>query len=99
MKLKLNVKPENQFMQAAQIQVPDDHKFTLQVHQVQQRPPNEVPPIHDAIQIRAAEYWLKLGEADEALRELEKLPQTWNSPTAIKVRVCALDVLGERRGL
>ena len=52
------------FMQPVPIQVPD-HQFTLQAHQVQQRPPN------DAIQINAAEYWLKLGEADQALRELE----------------------------
>jgi hypothetical protein len=56
-------------------------------------------PLNDAIQIQAAEYWLTLGEADEALRELEKLSETWNSPTAIKVRVAALDVLGERSGL
>ncbi len=56
-------------------------------------------PINDAIRIKAAEYWLSLGEADEALRELEKLPQTWNHPSAVKVRVCALDVLGERGGL
>ncbi len=63
----------------------------------------QAPPpsllINDAIQIKAAEYWLSLGEADEALRELEKLPETWNHPAAIKVRVTALDVLGERSGL
>ena len=53
------------FMQPVPIQVPD-HQFTLQAHQVQQRPPN------DALQLKAAEYWLKLGEADQALRELEK---------------------------
>ncbi len=56
-------------------------------------------PINDAIRIRAAEYWLSLGEADEALRELERLPQTWNHPLAIKVRVAALDILGEGSGL
>jgi hypothetical protein len=53
------------FMQPVPIQVPDI-QFALPVHQVQQRPPN------DALQIKAAEYWLKLGEADQALRELEK---------------------------
>ena len=56
-------------------------------------------PINDATKIKAAEYWLKLGEADEALRELEKLPKTWNHPSAVKVRVAALDVLGARSGL
>jgi hypothetical protein len=63
-----------------------------------QSPPKQLP-INHAIQIRAAEYWLSLGEADEALRELEKLPQTWNHPAAIKVRVAALEVLAERSGL
>lgn len=60
---------------------------------LKQTPPPSLP-INDAIQIKAAEYWLKLGEADEALRELEELHQTWNSPAAIKVRIVALDVLG-----
>ena len=49
------------------IQVPDDQS-TLQVHQAPQRPNL---PISDALQIKAAEYWLKLGEADQALKELE----------------------------
>jgi hypothetical protein len=34
----------------------------------------------DAIRIRAAEYWLRLGEADQSLRELEGLQQNWNHP-------------------
>ena len=54
-------------------------------------------PINDALQIKAAEYWLKLGEADEALRELEDLPRkTWESPYAIEIRVAALGMLSQR---
>jgi hypothetical protein len=63
-----------------------------------QAPPPSLP-IHDALQIQAAEYWLKLGEADEALRELEELQQTWNHASAVKVRVAAIGILGERSGL
>jgi hypothetical protein len=49
-----------------------------------------------AIRVKSAEYWLRLGEADEALRELEALPKhAWNHPAAVKVRVAALEVLGE----
>ena len=86
--MKLNT--ANQFMQTIPIQVPDDHQFTIPIQQTR---PQETLPINDAIQIRAAEYWLSLGEADEALRELEKLPSTWNHPLAVKVRVAALGVL------
>ena len=51
-----------------------------------------------AIQVKSAEYWLRLGEADEAVRELESLPQTaWNHPSAVKARVAALEVLAQRR--
>jgi hypothetical protein len=40
-----------------------------------------------------------LGEADEALRELEVLPgHAWNHPWAKTVRVAALRVLDERTG-
>ena len=84
------------FMQPVPIQVPD-HQFTHQVHQVQQRPPNEVLPINDALQLKAAEYWLKLGEADQALRELEALPSTsWQSGWAVKTRIAAMRVLTKR---
>jgi hypothetical protein len=90
------MKPVYEFMQAVQIQAPDN-QFTLSIHQAKQR--SNLLPINDAIQIRAAEYWLELGEADEALRELEKLPHTWNHPSAVEFRVAAPDVLGERSGL
>jgi hypothetical protein len=35
----------------------------------------ETMPINDSLQIKAAEFWLKLGEADQALKELEGLPK------------------------
>jgi hypothetical protein len=90
------MKTANQFMQAVPIQVPDN-QFTLKVHQVQQRPPNEVLPINDAIQIKAAEYWLKLGEADQALRELEALPsRSWECGWTLRIRIAALGALRGR---
>jgi len=53
-------------------------------------------PISDALRIKGAEYWLKLGEADEALRELERLPGlTWKHPAALKARIAALGMLRE----
>jgi hypothetical protein len=56
--------------------------------------------ISHAVQVKSAEYWLKLGEADLAMRELEALPQsTWNHPAAIKVRVAAMGVLRTRTEL
>ena len=70
-----------------------DYRFTL--HQVPQRPPNQ--PINDAIRIKAAEYWLKLGEADLALKELEKLPtRIWRCRWALKTRIAAIGVLREK---
>ena len=53
--------------------------------------------IQDSLQIKAAEYWLKLGEADEALRELEALPsRSWKRGWAFKTRIAALGVLRRR---
>jgi hypothetical protein len=50
-----------------------------------------------SVKIKSAELWLKLGEADEAVRELEALPsRSWNHLWAVRVRVAALQVLGER---
>ena len=50
-----------------------------------------------AVRVKSAEYWLMLGEADQALRELETLPKcAWNHASAVKARVAALGVLGER---
>ena len=83
-------------MQTVPIQVPDI-QFTVQLHQVQQRPPNDALPINDTLHIKAAEYWLKLGEADLALRELEALPsKSWKSGWAVKTRIAAMRVLTKR---
>jgi hypothetical protein len=89
------MKTANQFMQAVPIQVPED-QFTLQVHQIQPRPPNEVLPINDALPIQA-EYWLELGKADQALKELEALPsRSWKCGWALKTWIAAMGVLRER---
>ena len=49
------------------------------------------------LRVKSAEFWLKLGEADQALRELEALPEsTWNHPSAVKTCVAALGALRER---
>ena len=56
----------------------------------------EILPINDAVQIKAAEYWLKLGKADQALKQLEALPHdAWNHPWAAKARVAAVGALRE----
>ena len=90
------MKTANQLMQAVQIQVPDD-RFAAQVHKVPQPPANEVLPLNDAIQVKAAEYWLKLGEADQALKELEALPsRSGKCGWALKTRIAAMEVLRER---
>jgi hypothetical protein len=57
----------------------------------------ETLTIQDSIQIKAAEYWLKLGEADQALRELEALPsRSWNCGWALETRIAAMGVLRGR---
>jgi hypothetical protein len=54
-------------------------------------------PIQDSFQIKAAEYWLKLGEADQALKELEALPsRSWTSGWALRSRIAAIGALRER---
>jgi hypothetical protein len=54
-------------------------------------------PIQDSLPIKAAEYWLKLGEADQALRELEALPsRIWTCGWALKTRIAAMGVLRGR---
>jgi hypothetical protein len=56
-------------------------------------------PLSHALRIRSAEYWLRLGEADQALRELEALPKSaLNHPSAVETRVAAVGVLQERTG-
>ena len=86
------MKLKNQFMQAGKLKVPDNQSAP-QHHQSRQPP----LPIHDALQIKAAEYWLRLGEADQALRELENLPSNiWKCGWAVRTRIAAIGVLRER---
>jgi hypothetical protein len=52
-----------------------------------------------AMRVASANYWLKLGEADEALRELEALPgRAWDDLAAVDVRVDAVRILDGRAG-
>jgi hypothetical protein len=53
--------------------------------------------IPHAVRIQSAKCWLELGQADEALRELEALPmKAWNHPLAVEARVAAIGALNER---
>jgi hypothetical protein len=88
------MKIENQLLQAVPIQAAEDQQFIPPNHHAN-LPPS---PVNDALQSKAAEYWLKLGEADQALRELEHLPQnTWRNRAAVKIRIAAIGMLRERR--
>jgi len=50
--------------------------------------------LSQALRIQSAHYWLKLGDADRALKELEALPcRVWNHRLAVKVRKAALQAL------
>ena len=63
------------------------------------RPSGQLSLPH-ALRVASANYWLKLGEADEALRELEALPRpAWNHPSAVAVKVDAVRILGESAGM
>jgi hypothetical protein len=91
----MKLKTENQFLPAVQVQV-TVKQFTPQVHQSTPLP-SELLPLKDAIQIKAAEYWLELGEADLALKELEALPsRIWKCGWALKTRIAAMGALRER---
>lgn len=80
-------------MQPVEILAPED-RF---VPGVAQSVNGKLLPMQDSLQIKAAEYWLKLGEADQALRELEVLPPgSWKCGWALKTRTAALGVLRGR---
>jgi hypothetical protein len=71
-------------------------KTANQFMQAQIQAPDELRT-NDALPIKAAEYWLKLGEADQALKELEALPsRIWRCRWALKTRIAAIGVLRER---
>jgi hypothetical protein len=53
-----------------------------------------------ALRIQSARYWLRLGETDQALRELEALPRrAWLHPLAAEARVAALRAAGQTDAL
>ena len=67
-------------MQSVQILAPND-QF---VPGVAQSMKPKTLTIQYSLQIKAAEYWLELGEPDQALRELEALPaRTWTCGWAL----------------
>jgi hypothetical protein len=50
-----------------------------------------------ALRIKSAQYWLELGEVDEALLELGALSATAiNHPLAVKARVAVLQAVRRR---
>jgi hypothetical protein len=84
---------KQRFMKPVEILAPND-QF---VPGVAQSVKVKTLPIQDSLQIKAAEYWLKLGEADQALRELEALPsRSWNCGWALNTRIAAMRVLRGR---
>jgi hypothetical protein len=81
------------FMQPVEILAPEDQFIPGVAQSVNVKPTT----IQDSLQIKAAEYWLKLGEADQALRELENLPsKVWTSGWALKTRIAAMGALRGR---
>jgi hypothetical protein len=87
------MKTANQFMRPVNILEPSDQFIPCVAESVKPK----TLTIQDSLQIKAAEYWLKLGEADQALRELEALPSgTWKCGWALKTRIAAM--VGMLRG-
>jgi len=87
--------PSDQFIQNQRQSIslpikPNPHSPTSLNHRL---------PFSHLLRVKNAEFWLILGETDEAVWELEALPQSaWNHPSAIKVRVAAVEVFGGRTG-
>jgi hypothetical protein len=80
-------------MQSVNILAPEDQFIRGVAPSVNAKP----LPMQDSLQIKAAEYWLKLGEADQALRELENLPSNiWKCGWAVRTRIAAMGVLRQR---
>jgi hypothetical protein len=77
-------------MPAAQIRAPGEQSISIRLpigpkaqYSGHDKPvPHQSPSVNaelllsHAIRVKSAEYWLMLGEADQALRELEALPQS-----------------------
>jgi hypothetical protein len=87
------------FMQPVEIQASEDQFIPGVAPSVNAKPlpMQEAPPSKNSLPIKAAEYWLKLGEADQALRELEALPSgIWKCGWALRTRIAAMGALRER---
>jgi hypothetical protein len=81
------------FLQAVEVLVPNDQFIPGVAQSVKAR----TLAIQDSLQIKAAEYWLKLGEADQALKELENLPsKVWTTGWALRPRIAAIGTLRDR---
>ena len=86
-------------MQLVEILAPNYQSFPGVDQSGKAKPLNlqEPPPLKNSLHIKAAEYWLQLGEADQALRELDALPSRfWASGWAMKTRIAAMGVLRGR---
>ena len=87
------MKTANQFMQPVEILAPNDQFIPGVAQSVKPK----TLTIQDSLKIKAAEYWQKLGEADQALRELEALPsRIWKCGWALKTRIAAMGALRKR---
>jgi len=87
-------------MQPVEIQPPSDQSVPGVAQSGKAKPLNiqEAPPLKTALHIKAAEYWLKLGEADQALGELDALPSRfWACGWAMKTRIADMGVLKKGR--
>lgn len=53
-------------------------------------------PLEQALLIKTAEYWLKLGQPGQAMRELQKLPRAARKhPSSVKALVSATRAIRE----
>jgi len=88
----LRMNKKQRFMRTVEILVPNDQFIPGAAQSVK----GKTLTIQDSLQIKAAEYWLKLGEADQALKELEILPpRFWECGWALKTRIAAIGALRE----
>lgn len=88
--INIPIKPRAHLARHAGHNQPDPHPAT---------PIGGRLPLPYAVLVKSAEYWLRSGEADGAVRELEALPsRSWNHPAVVKLHVAVLEVLDKRSG-